>query len=292
MLNTKYTSQHIDNESFDETYGTKAAQNYVEESGTSVRQTGATRGSEVAASVQIVDASGNQITSFGGSSGLTDTELRATPVIVDLGANNDVTVTGTVTANLSATDNAVLDVIAGNTTSIDGKITACNTGAIAGTVTANLSATDNAVLDVIAGDTTSLDGKVTACNTEAVVISTNTDSIDGAGAPSVDSYTTDDVNLAADTANQSVIAAPGASKQIWVYGLVGTVDVAGSISIQDEDDTALSGVMPVAATGGFVMNPSGNFAMPWIKVATNKALEIDTVTCAFDGIITYSIVSV
>lgn len=32
--------------------------------------------------------------------------------LVNLGANNDVTVTGTVTANLSATDNAVLDVIA------------------------------------------------------------------------------------------------------------------------------------------------------------------------------------
>lgn len=144
----------------------------------------------------------------------------------------------------------------------------------------------------IAGDTTSLDSKVTACNTGAVVIATNTDSIDGPGTPTVDSYTTAAVNLAANTANQSVITAPGANKQIWVYGLVGTADVAGSISIQDEDDTALSGVMPVAATGGFVMNPSGNFAMPWIKVATNKALEIDTVTCTFDGTITYAIVSV
>lgn len=117
-------------------------------------------------------------------------------------------------------------------------------------------------------------------------------SIQGPGNPSIDSYNSDDVNLAANTANQAVIAAPGANKQIWVYGLFGTVDVAGSISIQDEDDTALSGVMPVGITGGFVMNPSGNFAMPWIKVATNKALEIDTVTCTFDGIITYAIVSV
>jgi hypothetical protein len=114
----------------------------------------------------------------------------------------------------------------------------------------------------------------------------------GPGSPTIDSYTTDDVNLAANTADQAVVAAPGANKQIWVYGLVGSVDVAGSISIQDEDNTALSGVMPVAATGGFVMNPSGNFAMPWIKVATNKALEIDTVTCTFDGTITYAIVSV
>lgn len=125
------------------------------------------------------------------------------------------------------------------------------------------------------------------------VTSTSIDgSINGAGAPTIDSYTTDDVNLAANTANQVVISAPGLSKQIWVYGLAGSVDVAGSISIQDEDDTALSGVMPVGATGGFVMNPTGNFAMPWIKVATNKALEIDTVTCTFDGVITYAIVSV
>jgi len=119
-------------------------------------------------------------------------------------------------------------------------------------------------------------------------------SLSGPGQPgtAVDSYTSDDDNLAANTADQSVVAAPGANKQIWVYGLIGTVNVAGSISIQDEDNVAHSGVMPVGVTGGFVMNPSGNFSMPWIKVATNKALEIDTVTCEFDGIITYAIVSV
>jgi len=99
-------------------------------------------------------------------------------------------------------------VIAGDTTSIDGKITACNTGAVvlsSGTVTTvstvtNLSqlggaainmgegtidtgtqrvtlATDDdgvAHLATIAGDTTSLDGKITACNTGAVVISSGT----------------------------------------------------------------------------------------------------------------------
>ncbi len=49
---------------------------------------------------------------------------------VDVISAPTTTVSGTVTANLSATDNAVLDVIAGDTTSIDGKITACNTGAV------------------------------------------------------------------------------------------------------------------------------------------------------------------
>ena len=37
---------------------------------------------------------------------------------------------------------------------------------------------------------------------------------------------------------------------------------------------------------------SGNFAMPWLKVPTNKALEADTGACTVDGIITYAIVSV
>lgn len=135
---------------------------------------------------------------------------------------------------------------------------------------------------------------VNSSNQLSVSVDATPRSLSGPGQPgtAIDSYTSDDVNLAANTANQSIIAAPGASKQIWIYGLIGTADVAGSISIQDEDDTALSGVMPVSATGGFVMNPSGNFSMPWIKVATNKAVEIDTVTCTFDGIVIYAIVSV
>lgn len=41
---------------------------------------------------------------------------------VDLGSDNDVTVTGTVTANLSATDNAVLDAIEADTTTLAGAV--------------------------------------------------------------------------------------------------------------------------------------------------------------------------
>jgi hypothetical protein len=99
-----------------------------------------------------------------------------------------------------ATDIAALEVlqttIAGDTTSIDGKITACDTGSIAGTVTANAgadlntsalaleaggnlaaAATDLAAIEVlettIAGDTTSIDGKITACDTGDVTVSSS-----------------------------------------------------------------------------------------------------------------------
>ena len=145
----------------------------------------------------------------------------------------------------------------------------------------------------IAGDTTSLDGKVTACDTGAVVIAQSTGSIDGSGAPTIDSYADDPISAAANTANQSLIAAPGANKQIWVYAIHFLVDTAaGTVSFQDEDDTAITGVEAYALNSGLSQGPSGNFAMPIWKVATNKALEVDTVTCGIKGSISYAIVSV
>jgi hypothetical protein len=115
----------------------------------------------------------------------------------------------------------------------------------------------------------------------------------GPGNPTIDSYTTKALDLAATTANQVLVAAPGASKQIWVYGILAVGDTAdGTLTLQDEDDTALSGTICVNDGSGFVVAPSGNFAMPWIKVATNKALEADTGACTVDGLICYAIVSI
>ncbi len=111
--------------------------------------------------------------------------------------------------------------------------------------------------------------------------------------PGIDSFESAVVNLAASTANQELIAAPGADKQIWVYGLFMMANTAaGTVVLQDEDDTALTGTMAVSDEGGFVLPVSGHFAIPWFKVATNKALEADTGACTLDGVITYAIVSV
>lgn len=117
--------------------------------------------------------------------------------------------------------------------------------------------------------------------------------LQGPGNPVVDSFSSAVVNLAASTADQSLVAAPGADHQIWVYGLFMMADTAaGTVTLQDEDNTALSGTMAVSDEGGWVLPMSGNFAMPWIKVATNKALEADTGACTVDGILTYAVVSV
>jgi hypothetical protein len=118
-------------------------------------------------------------------------------------------------------------------------------------------------------------------------------SIVGATAPTIDSYANAAVSVSANTADQELVAAPGANKQIWVYGIsyvVGTA--AGTVSFQDSDNTAISGVMDHALNSGMSIPPSGNFSMPIWKLVTNKALEVDTVTCDIEGFLSYAIVSV
>lgn len=103
-----------------------------------------------------------------------------------------------------------------------------------------------------------------------------------------DSYTSAAISSVTG-ANQQIIAAPGAGKQIWVYGYQITVTASGTMAFQDSDDTALSGAMTL--TSGIAMAPS-NFSMPLFKVATNKALEVDVVTATINGTIQYAIVTV
>ena len=77
-------------------------------------------------------------------------------------------ITGFATSTLQGTANGHLSTIAGDTTSLDGKVTACNTGAVvisssalpSGASTSALQGTANGHLSTIAGDTTSLDSKL------------------------------------------------------------------------------------------------------------------------------------
>lgn len=79
------------------------------------------------------------------------------------------------------TAQASLSTIAGDTTSLDGKVTACDTGDVTvsssalptGAATAANQSTANSSLSTIAGDTTSIDGKITACDTGNVTIASS-----------------------------------------------------------------------------------------------------------------------
>lgn len=106
-----------------------------------------------------------------------------------------------------------------------------------------------------------------------------------------DSYTSVAVTSVTGT-NQQVIAAPGANKQIWVYGwiLVGTA--TGTVLFEDGDGTALTGAMSLVEASGSAPTIGGNLLMPRFKVPTNKSLRLDVATATVNGQITYAIVSV
>ena len=84
------------------------------------------------------------------------------------------------TATLQTSGNASLSTIAGDTTSIDGKITACNTGAVVVSSSALPSGASTSANQTTAnGLLSSIDGNITACDTGniagSVSVSNNTD---------------------------------------------------------------------------------------------------------------------
>jgi hypothetical protein len=116
--------------------------------------------------------------------------------------------------------------------------------------------------------------------------------LEGPGNPVIDSYATVAINLT--TGANQVLVSSAANKQIWVYGYAFTCgDADGqTVSLQDEDDTALTGIMEFKQYGGISAPPSGNFAMPVFKCATDKDLEVDITGGDVDGWLAYAIVSV
>ena len=116
--------------------------------------------------------------------------------------------------------------------------------------------------------------------------------LSGIAPPAIDSFNSISLEVAASQAD-AVLVLSSANKQIWVYGLHLMADsAAGTVQFQDEDNVDLTGVMAVSDEGGWVLPMSGNFAMPWFKLGTNKDLEVDTGSAKIDGVLTYAIVSV
>ncbi len=255
--------------------------------------------------VVTVDDGGGSITIDG-----TVTETNSTAILAD-------------TASMDTS----LGTIAGDTTSIDGKITACNTGAVvlsSGTVTTVTSIT-NDVNIADGGNSITVDnagtfatqatlqagtaeiGKLAAGTAAIGKLAANSGvdigdvdvtsvprSISGPAEPgtAIDSYTHTAINLT--TGANQVLASSAPSKQIWVYGYAFSCgDADGqTVSLQDEDDAALTGIMEFAQYGGISVPPSGNFSMPIFKLGTDKDLEVDITGGDVDGWIAYAVLSV
>lgn len=151
-------------------------------------------------------------------------------------SNNTDPATGT----LQTAGNASLSTIAGDTTSLDGKITACNTGAVvvsssalpSGASTATLQTAGNASL-------TSMDGKITACDTGNI-----------AGSISVSNNT--------DPATATLQTAGNAS----------AATVAGSHYIE-------GGTIGVSDTGVLIMGRNGTNAAKPIHITNNGDVEVE-----------------
>jgi len=101
------------------------------------------------------------------------------------------------------------------------------------------------------------------------------------------------VDLATDTLNQAIIAAPGAGHALWVYGILMQADAsAGTVRLEESGGAALTGIIAVSDERGFALPLSGDVAMPWLKLGENQGLSADTVGCSIDGVVVYAIVDV
>lgn len=156
--------------------------------------------------------------------------------------------------------------IAGDTTSIDSKITACNTGAIAGTVTANLSATDNAVLDTIDAVLDTIKTDTAAIVTDAAAIEVLLGTIDA-----------DTGNIATATATPSSIG--NGAKDVTTAGtaeaLAGSTACKKVIICAKDSNTGkiYYGGASVSATSGAFIYPGASVE---IDISNLSAVYIDS----------------
>ena len=170
------------------------------------------------------------------------------------------------------------------------------------TITLPLGASTEAKQDDEIALLTTIDADTGAISTAASAIQTSSAATQ-ALLDAISNVINGDANLVIDTeittaivnvgagATTEVITAPGANKQIWVYGALLMADVAGTIALT-QNGSPLTGVQPVGDNGGFSLPLSNNYKFPWIKLPSNEGLDVTTVTCTADGIIVYAIIDV
>lgn len=304
--------------------------------------------------LSIDDGGSNISVDWGGTAppigaGLEATALRVTLAtdstgVVSVDDNGGaLTVDGTVTANLSATDNAVLDQIDANTdfgavvgggveaTALRVTIASDSTGVVSvddnggaltvdGTVTANLSATDNTVLDNIDTQTATIDNTIFV---DDAAFTEDTSSVNVAGAVRDDEVgataivSTDGdagplrMNMfgmlktteiwdatsepkyavidAATSGDNTLVAAPSAGIKIRI--LAAFMIAAGTVTARFESGasgTAMSGQMNLTTNSGFVLpyNPAG-----WGETADATLLNLElSAAVSVDGMLVYVLV--
>ena len=168
--------------------------------------------------------------------------------------------------------------IAGDTTSIDGKIpakgTAIMTGAVPITIATDdtmMTALDTAV-DIIAGDTTSIDGKITACNTGAVVVASGAITETNSGTIAGDTTSIDGKITACNTG--AVVISSGTC----------AVTNAGTFAVQAAPNRT---VAVTSATGSAGISTTtaiaAKFRLSSITLHANAAMASEALTITVDA---------
>ena len=182
----------------------------------------------------------------------TQVPADASGLLVNLGANNDVTVTGTVTATLSATDNAVLDAIESDTTTI--------AGAVSGT---------EMQVDVVSSALPS--GAATSANQSTVI--GHLDGVEGL-------LTTID----SDTSNLSVVGGGTEAAAIRVTiannstGVLSVDDNGGSLTVDGTVAATQSGTWNVGSITTLPSIPAGSNNIGDVDIASGTVTTVTTLT--------------
>ena len=97
-------------------------------------------------------------------------------------------------------------------------------------------------------------------------------------------YTRVAIDEAADQTAGSIIATPGAGHHLEIHEVYLRCGLAGTVLLHDEDDTAITGTMPVG-TNDLIFRPFN--VVPCYVLAANKAFELTNVNAPLDGWIIY-----
>jgi hypothetical protein len=217
----------------------------------------------------------------------------ANPLPID-DAGGSITVDGTV-----AVTNAGI-------TSIDGKITACNTGAVvvsSGAITETNSAAIKTAVEVI-------DNAISGSEMQVDVVAAlpagdnNIGNVDIASAIPAGTNNIGDVDVlslssgktilravisGATSGNNTIVAAAGGALKIKVLSVC--LVAAAAVTVRFEsgaDGTALTGVMSLDAKSGFVLNAPADPSCHWFETAANTLLNMELGGAVqVSGMITY-----
>ena len=98
---------------------------------------------------------------------------------------------------------------------------------------------------------------------------------------------------AAKNGTRDLVAAPGAGKQIWVYGLYVLALAIGTVTFIDDTPTNLSGLLTVTANQTICLPATGDGDMVWMKCSTNKKLQVTlSADTDLDGWLIYAVVDI